>query len=305
MNIWSYLILWSLAFPQETITNGLIRATLYLPDASEGYYRGTRFDWSGVMPDLEFGGHSYCSQWFETYSPTIHDAIMGPVESFEPLGYGNGSRFVMIGVGILSRPDDKPYNPFRYYTILDGGQWMIRKKKDRITFTHILRNAYHYEKTISLVKGRPELRISHHLLNTGTVTIVTQVYDHNLFVLDHRPPGPGFTLRFPFSISGATQTRGIGSIASIQDSTLRFLRTPQGKEQVYAVLEGFDSTANDYDILMESGGAGVRITADRPLSKLVVWGSATIATPEPYISLNIPPGGTATWTIVYHFYSTK
>ncbi len=37
-------------FPSAKISNGLIAAELYLPDASRGYYQGTRFDWSGVMP---------------------------------------------------------------------------------------------------------------------------------------------------------------------------------------------------------------------------------------------------------------
>src|SRR5207253_3780731 len=74
-------------FPQAVITNGLIHARLYLPDTTQGYYRGSRFDWSGVIPELEYSGHSYFGQWFEKYSPTLHDAIMGPVEDFYPAGY--------------------------------------------------------------------------------------------------------------------------------------------------------------------------------------------------------------------------
>src|ERR1700748_1918108 len=72
------------SFPQAEISNGIIRARFYLPDTAKGYYRGSRFDWSGVMPALEFKGHSYSGQWFEHYEPTLHDAIMGPVESFDP-----------------------------------------------------------------------------------------------------------------------------------------------------------------------------------------------------------------------------
>jgi len=45
-------------FPQTEITNGLIRATIYLPDAKTGYYQGTRFDWSGNMVSLEYSGHN-------------------------------------------------------------------------------------------------------------------------------------------------------------------------------------------------------------------------------------------------------
>src|SRR4051812_15019199 len=74
-------------FPEARIKNGLISARLYLPDTAKGYYRGSRFDWSGVMPELEYHGHSYFGQWFEKYGPTLHDAIMGPVEDYYPIGY--------------------------------------------------------------------------------------------------------------------------------------------------------------------------------------------------------------------------
>src|SRR5579862_6769873 len=71
-------------FPQAEIANGAggIRAKLLLPDAERGYYRGTRFDWSGVIASLEYKGHNYFGQWFEKYDPKLHDAIMGPVEEF-------------------------------------------------------------------------------------------------------------------------------------------------------------------------------------------------------------------------------
>jgi hypothetical protein len=39
-------------FPQAEIANSTVRATLYLPDTQSGYYRGTRFVWSGVIASL-------------------------------------------------------------------------------------------------------------------------------------------------------------------------------------------------------------------------------------------------------------
>ncbi len=37
------------------------------------------------------------------------------------------------------------------------------------------------------------------LKNTGTKTIDTQVYDHDFFMLDGAPSGPGMVIRFPFA----------------------------------------------------------------------------------------------------------
>jgi hypothetical protein len=294
--------------PSADIASGFLRARLYLPDTAHGYYRGSRFDWSGVMPVLEYQGHSYCAQWFDVYEPTIHDAIMGPVESFSPLGYEDarpGGTFVAVGIGTLTRSDEAAYSPFRYYPIKDAGQWTIKSKQNRISFTQTLRAdsgyAYVYEKTIVL-KGA-DMKIAHALRNTGTHPIHTDVYDHNLFVLDHQPIGPGFSLRFPWRITGQEQARNIGTIAQMGDSSISFLRAPDKtrKEQVYAVLKGFGA----YDILESNSNsrAAVRITCDRPLSKMVFWGCATTACPEPYIAVDVPPGQTFLWTITYHFYT--
>ena len=41
-------------FPQAQITNGLIQVKLYLPDPKNGYYRATRFDWSGEIASLHY-----------------------------------------------------------------------------------------------------------------------------------------------------------------------------------------------------------------------------------------------------------
>ena len=96
--------------PSADISNGEIQAKLYLPDAENGYYRATRFDWSGVIASLAYKGHNYFGQWFEKYDPKINDAISGPVEEFltdgTGLGYADakpGGTFIKIGVGVKNR----------------------------------------------------------------------------------------------------------------------------------------------------------------------------------------------------------
>jgi hypothetical protein len=296
-------------FPSLEISNGIIHASLYLPDTARGYYRGTRFDWSGVMPVLEYKTHTYSGQWFQNYSPTLHEAVMGPVESFAPVGFGtsgSGGSFVAIGIGLLSRPDASPYNPFHYYKIIDPGKWQVHSRSDQVTFMHTLKTSgcsYVYSKTVRLIKDRPELAITHELRNTGDSTLETEVYDHNLFLIDHQPVGPGLVLSFPFHLTG-TEERGIGSLAEFRDNRIGFLRGLTGKESAYAVLGGYGSQATDYTIKMENHntGAGLKISSDQPLSKLVFWCCATTACPEPYIRIKIKPGGVFAWSLTYAFY---
>jgi hypothetical protein len=297
-------------FPQAEIGNGLLHARLYLPDAEKGYYRGTRFDWSGVIPSLEYKGHSYCEQWFPEYAPTINDAIIGPVESFTPLGYKDaapGGTFVQIGAGALTRTDGSPYSPFKYYQVLNPGVWKIKRSKTSITFRHQLNDtaySYDYTKIVALTKGKPELVLAHSLKNTGKKTIETDVFDHNFFLIDSSSTAPGLVLKFPFTLT-SEEERGLNDRTAIEGDSIRVLRSFTGKESVYAVLHGYGDQAADYDIKLENHitGAGLRIRADRPLSRLVYWGNPRILCPEPYIHVKVQQGETFTWTIRYEFYT--
>ena len=303
-------------WPQAELSNGLIQTTLYLPDASRGYYQGTRFDWSGSFKSLEYKGHSFIQPWFENYDPKLHDAISGPAEEFTPLGYAEAKpsdTFVKIGVGTLRKPDDKPYAFARYYDIVNPGQWTVKPHKtgrttDAVDFTHELTDqatgyGYVYRKTIKLTKGKPELVLEHSLKNTGRIPIDASTYDHNFFIIDKQPSGPTVNVQFPFEVKG--EGKGFGSTIQTQGNRLVYSRDLDKKEQVYSAgLQGFGPTAADYDIRIENQktSAGVRIRSDQPLQKLVYWACATTSCPEPYIHLMAAPGQQITWKITYEFY---
>jgi len=311
--ILSALILTSMSsskFPEAAIANKVIKATIYLPDKDKGYYQGTRFDWAGNIPSLKVNGHEYFGQWFEKYSPEIHDAIMGPVEEFTALGYMEakpGETFVKIGVGVLTKPDDKAYAFARLYPVVNHGKWTVKKKSDQVQFTHELNDkdySYVYNKTVRLVPGKPEMELVHSLKNTGKKTIETPVYDHNFFVIDNQKVGPDYTVKFAWELKG--EGSGFGTLADVNGNKVVFLRDFQQGETVFcAGFEGFGSSASDYDIRIENkkAGAGVHITCDRPLLKQVFWSCWKTACPEPYIMIKAEPGQEFTWTIRYEFYN--
>jgi hypothetical protein len=296
--------------PQTEISNGLIKALIYLPDSVNGYYRGTRFDWSGNMPALTYYGHEYFGKWFDKYSPEIHDAIMGPVEEFTALDYPAikpGDNFVKIGVGVLVKPDDKPYSISRAYPVINRGKWKVKKHSDAVQFTHQLNNkdfSYQYKKTIQLIKGKPQMVISHVLKNTGKKTIETSVYDHNFFIIDKQPVGEGLSFTFPFNITG--EGLGLKDIARVEGNQILFLRNLSAGENVYCgSLGGFGQSVKDFDIRIENRitGGGVRITSDQPLMKLVFWSCPATACSEPYIKIKVEPGKEFKWNLIYDFYT--
>ena len=298
-------------FPQAEISNKMIKAKLYLPDIQKGYYQGTRFDWSGVIPELEYKGHSFFAQWFNDYNPKTHDAILGPVEEFRQLGYNKanvGEEFLRIGIGGLKKPEEKNFDGFGIYEVTSPGKWDVKTATDRVTFTHTLNNvagySYVYTKTVMLKEGEPKLVLRHSLKNTGKQAIETVAYNHNFFVIDNQPVGPEIVIKFPFDIIGKWNNPDGPSV--IDGKNIRFTRVLRERESVMIEdVKGHSNSVSDYDFRIENlkTGAGVRITCNRPISKMVFWSSPKTSCPEPFIDINVKPGEEFTWDITYEFYT--
>jgi hypothetical protein len=165
--------------------------------------------------------------------------------------------------------------------------------------------AYVYAKRLTLTEGRPELVIAHTLTNTGKKVIETETYNHNFFVINKQPTGPGFVVRFPFAPRSAREDR-TGAVV-LRDRELSYSREIRPKEAVMLFLEGFEPSveANRFEIENRTTGAGVRAATDKPLVRLNFWSPRTTLSPEPYISLKIAPGASERWTARYEFYTLK
>jgi hypothetical protein len=319
----------SLEPPQTDISNGVLRVSVYLPAVKNGFYRGTRFDWSGVIRSLEYKKHNYYGPWFTKTDPNVIDfvfdgpdiiagpcsAITGPVEEFswqgKPLGFDEakpGETFIKIGVGVLRKPDEKAYTPYRLYEIVNPGKWSIDAKHDSVRFTQELSDpasgyAYRYIKTIRLAEGKSEMVLEHSLENTGRQKIQTSVYDHNFLVLDKQPIGPDFVVTVPFAIHA--QHVQNAELASIDGHQFTYSRKLEARETVSAEFSGFGTTAADYKFTIENrkAGAGMQVTGDRPLSKENLWSIRSTLAVEPFIDMSIEPGKTFTWRYDYTYYS--
>ncbi len=311
--------------PSVALTNGLLKASMHLPDAANGFYRSTRFEW-GVLSSLEFKGHSFYGPWFSKHDPAVgnfefrgpdivvgdHNLISGPVEEFSvPLGYDEakaGGTFVKIGVGLLRKPaDESSYRFSNFYDVVDAGKWSAKSTADSAEVTQIVSDAgsgyaYRYTKTTRLMPGAPQMVIEHRLRNTGTRLLESSTYNHNFIVLDGQPTGPAFVVTTPFSLS--TTRPPDPSLAELRGNQFVYHKVLQVGDQVSARLQGFGTSASDYDFRVENKdvGAGVRIRGDRPLTNVVLWSIRTTLALEPFIALAIKPGEEFAWTYTYDYY---
>lgn len=312
-------------FPQAELSNGLITARIYLPDAKNGYYSSTRFDWSGAVCRLQYRNHDFYSSWFDKIDPKVINwvymgpeivsglcsALYGPVEEFEtPLGWNeakSGGTFIKIGVGVLQKGEGT-YNRYAPYKILDSGKWSVRTASDSIRFTQVLSDpnsgyAYEYRKVVRLVEGKPELVIEHCLKNTGRLRIQSNVYNHNFVVIDKQPPGPDYTFKLPFQIQGGRSLHK--ELAEVSGNQIVFLKQLAGEDEAVVFIQGFSDSARDNEVVIENkkAGAGMKITCNRPLIREFLWSIRTVLAVEPYISINIRPGDEFTWKNTIDYYT--
>ena len=301
--------------PRATISNGQVSAVVMLPDATNGYYRASRFDWSGVVGCLTYKGHNYFGMWFPKYDPMHHDSITGPVEEFRAAdgdnapGYDKakpGETFFKPGIGTLRRIDERPFNIGAPYPLVDGGKWQVHPGKRQVSFRQDLHTqigiSYVYKKKLELAPKEPVLSIEHELKNTGTDTMDMQVYDHDFFMIDGTPTGPDMVVRFPFT---PKTDRPLTSGASIAGNQIVYSQELQSRQSAAGAITGFSDQLSDSDFVLENTktGVGVEETGSLPLSRVFFWSIRTTICPEAYVHIKVAPGETARWTIRYRFYA--
>jgi len=303
--------------PSISLSNGVIEAEMYLPDPEKGYYRGTRFDWSGAISSLTYKGHDYFGEWQDSDDPYLHDRITGPVEEYRPegdqLGYKTapvGGGFLRIGVGVVEKPDEEEYSwRTGRYEVIDPGKWTVKRGENWVEMTHEVSEpvsgyGYRLTKRLTLTPGRPELVIDHFLANTGEKTIDTTVYNHNFFVIDGRPTGPEFEVKFPFEVRAEQDLKGYA--AGEGREIVYSKELPEG-ESIFTPVTGFGDTAADnaFTIRNRETGAGVRVSGDRALHSLNYWSPRTTLCPEPFVAVRVAPGEADRWVILYEFFEAE
>jgi hypothetical protein len=297
-------------FPVLRLARGDMKLTIHLPDAENGFYRGTRFDWSGIVTRVEYGGHTLFGPWKKAHNPTNHDDVHGTAEEFgmdHPPGYAEakaGETFLKIGVGVLEKGADKPYKFQGRYRIVRPGTWEVTHDGDWIEFRQELAGdrgwAYAYTKRIALAPDAPAFTISHALRNTGRKPFAMTHYCHNFTVIDDEPIGPGYVIRFPSEVKTTSlKTRGS---AEVRGNEIVFTNPLKGT--FWASLTEFGER-NEFSVENRNAGLGVRVTGDRPPVKINIWGQKMAICPEPFVVIEVAPGGGTSWTTRYELYTLE
>ena len=302
--------------PKLWLSNGSVRALVLLPDAKTGYYRGARFDWSGLVARVECQGHTYFGEWKTPHDPEGNDDVVGTAEEFGttfpgtagPLGYAEakpGEDFLKIGVGLLRKVEEPAYRFWFGYQITKPGTWTVTHGRDWVEFQQELADAngrgYRYTKRITLPKGRRELVITRTLRNTGSKRLATSHYCHDFTSIDGALAGPSYRVQFPFAVTTKSDLEGH---VELHGNTLTFPHAFGQDEAVFAELAGFSTSAGSHAATVENlqSGAGVKIEGDRPLARFHFYAAQTAVCPEPFVEIDLAPGEQTTWQTKYTFF---
>jgi len=313
------------SYPELSLSASGIKLTVYLPDVETGYYRGSRFDWSGVVGRVTYKGHTFFGPWHARHDPTGQDAIQGTAEEFgmfKPLGFDEvraGGVFYKIGVGGLVRVEalvkdkktgkmvEQEYGFWRGHKIAKPGPWEISHGKTWVQFVQDFTGqrgwGWHYTKRISLVKDSAAFVISRRLENTGTKAIDTTHYCHHFTIIDDEPIGPDYRVVLPF---GARIEELKGTPVKIEGQEIVFSQALTGDKTVWARLGGLRGSPLDNGAAIgnRKTGASMTITGDREVVRYCFWSTRLATCPEPFVAVKLAGRASMNWSNTYTFGST-
>lgn len=294
-------------FPSTTLSNGLIDVQLCLPDSESGFYRGTRFEWSGVIRSLRYRGHECYGQWKEFHDPQFHDCITGPAGEFQAESTPDedftrvkeGDSFLRLGVGLLMKRGSGEFVRFSTYPVVDASGWTTTESPLRLSFQHAASSptgmGYRFQKVASVEENAPRLSLLHRIENTGRIPIETRHYYHNFLCMDGIPPGPSLMLDLPVAPFVQLSPQ---SPLCIHGTTVSLLRKLEPQERVLVKLL---DTRGPYALRIRQRATDfhLSISSDQELSSLLLWVNDRVFCPEPYIDIRVKPGEDFTWSVWY------
>lgn len=283
------------------LNSGSLRLLLCQPGT---FYRGTRFDWTGVFRAVEADGASIADRWFNGDDPFRHDNVCGPSEEFSPV-WIDGTHCIKTGVGILEVPEGQErYDRFKLYRITDPGHFTVEVDGIRARFTHILDNIYEYEKIISAES--PSLFSIHHRLIWRSEGMETDCYNHNFFTFGRDNVDECRCIRFDSEPAGQWRADSVNGY--ISGCELHFEGPmPEGGKCFIIGLTLPAEAGKPYHfsfIDRKNGASPVKATmvdvhCDAPMDHAVFWSNDRVACVEPYVKIALARGKSFEWNIDY------
>jgi len=298
-------------YPGHRISVGDLALQVWLPDPTQGYYRGIRFDHGGMVGQATWRGHTFFSELKRPHNPESHDHGAGTAQEFgfELLSSYDaakpGDGFIKIGVGVLERPDAKPYAWNRAYAVRHLPEWTVRREDMATECTQTLTfgsAGYRFTKRIVALPEGDGFIVVNTLANTGTVSIATDHYSHNMISIDGRALGPDYHLTFAAPVRPHAEHQ---SLTFTGPTAARFTAAA-ATNVLWVKLEDLPTTAaaNEVTVANDASRVAVTVSTDVGAARAVIYAENDTVCPEYFLALDIAPGTEQRWITTYRFHAT-
>ncbi len=285
------------------LSSGALSVSLCRPGA---VYGGARFDHAGVMDEICWRGHSFCSVELpagvegETTDGVGMISEMRGSEA-ETFHEGElGSRFAKFGVGSLVNDRPGGYHFMHPYPIAEPCFHRVEAAESRavILTQQPLCQGYAMTMVKDIRLEGDTLKMTTTLINTGEKDILTYEYNHNFMLIDGLELGEGgYELTLPPMLS-LDQVEG--DYLTVEGRTLRFTASP---EVFFFGLGAAGAPQERWRLLSRRAGVGLRETGGGPIERMSLWGKAHVVSAEAFLKIQAPVGGCVQWQRNWEFFA--
>lgn len=265
-------------------------------------YKGSRFDWTGIVEQISIGSVSFLGQEAHgQYAGTEGIGLSSEFGMEKPLSYWKtfpGKDFMKIGVGALKRETLKSYDFFRDYPVRPFDTKVRISDSKAVFFQEGCRvGSYSYDYVKQIEASDREVIIDYHLINRGASVIRTEEYCHNFFRLGNKDLTSSVSVETAYPLRSR---KTVGSIGKTDGRTLGFSDDPDDVFYMYGFLKDRPS---DFTWKISDGKSGYSVKGieDFPVSKFALWGMSHVISPETFHSFTLGRGADLKWRRRYLF----
>jgi hypothetical protein len=279
-------------------------------DKPGSVYCGTRFDWTGIIRQVTLDGRiTFCAGEAANAVDFRHlgCGICNEFGIDRPVGYADcpvGGEFLKIGVGLLTRQSNGPYQFSALYPLEPARHDFKVTDFPTASFRSECRAVRGYacrlSKTVSLEESR--IVISYRLENIGSRSIQTSEYCHNFIAMNDSPISPDYRLEPSFDIheSEFGETVNPGEVVEIGTSSFGWKGTPEAP--FFFSNVGHPAAASSGWRLRNTRlRAEVRECVSPAAAAMNLWGAKHVVSPELFVEINLSPGETMEWQRRFEF----
>jgi len=271
-------------------------------------YQKSRFDWTGKISAVIYNNIAISG------SEKLHkqnDSVDGKGFYNEfgielPIGFDEikeGEWFHKIGVGILKKEGNNYLFNKKHET--KPAKFKVATLDHKITIDCESQSmngfSYHLKKEITLFEN--SFVINYFLKNTGLKTINTDEYNHNFISINKELIDANYVLKFPFQLNSTLFDATVNPKENIEIKTNEFTFKENVKDEFFfSNLSAGKKVKASWELINKKTKIGIRETGSFETSKINLWGSKHVISPELFFKINLSPNQELAWSRTYNLF---